>query len=198
MKKINIDINNYTLVYKKVSVNLHCLIDEFKITHKSDKYNIIIHDSIFIKNINELIDINIKKNYFSYISNLFQEFIKVIANGIDSPNSSFINYKKQTTEIITLFFNKGVVPDMKLLYNITFNQNTTGFKERGLLIDLIVNVYTDTYYNIKYPLIFYINGKQNNDISYLISCSKFLQLPHTIETLTTIHKNIVSIIVEYL
>jgi hypothetical protein len=194
MKKIDIDINNYTLVFKKVSVNLHCLIDEFKITHKSDKYNIIIHDSIFIKNINELID---NKNYFSYISNLFQEFIKVIADGIDSPNSSFINYKKQTAEIITLFFNKGVVPDMKLLYNITFNQSTTGFKERGLLIDLIVNVYNDAYNNIKYPLIFY-SGKQNNDISYLISCSKFLQLPHTIETLTTIHKNIVLCIVEYL
>ena len=196
MKKINIDINNYTLVYKKISHNLSCLIDEFKITHQSDKYNIIIHDSIFIKNINALIDN--KKNKFSYISNLFQEFIKVIADGIDSPNSSFINYKKQTAEIITLFFNKGVVPDMKLLYNITFNQSTTGFKERGLLIDLIVNVYTNTYYNIKYPLIFYINGKQNNDISYLISCSKFLQLPHTIETLTNIHKNIVCIIVEYL
>ena len=196
MKKINIDINNYTLVYKKISHNLSCLIDEFKITHQSDKYNIIIHDSIFIKNINALIDN--KKNKFSYISNLFQEFIKVIADGIYSPNSSFINYKKQTAEIITLFFNKGVVPDMKLLYNITFNQSTTGFKERGLLIDLIVNVYTNTYYNIKYPLIFYINGKQNNDISYLISCSKFLQLPHTIETLTNIHKNIVCIIVEYL
>ena len=196
MKKIDININNYTLVYKKISHNLSCLIDEFKITHQSDKYNIIIHDSIFIKNINALIDN--KKNKFSYISNLFQEFIKVIADGIDSPNSSFINYKKQTAEIITLFFNKGVVPDMKLLYNITFNQSTTGFKERGLLIDLIVNVYTNTYYNIKYPLIFYINGKQNNDISYLISCSKFLQLPHTIETLTNIHKNIVCIIVEYL
>ena len=195
MRKIDIDINNYTLVYKKVSVNLPGLIDEFKITHQTDKYNIIIHDSIFIKNINELININ--KNKFSYISNLFQEFIKVIADGIDSPNSSFINYKKQTAEIITLFFNKGVVPDMKLLYNITFNQSTTGFKERGLLIDLIVNVYTNTYYNIKYPLIFY-SKKQNTDISYLISCSKFLQLPHTIETLTNIHKNIVCIIVEYL
>ena len=195
MKKIDININNYTLVYKKISHNLSCLIDEFKITHQSDKYNIIIHDSIFITNINALIDN--KKNKFSYISNLFQEFIKVIADGIDSPNSSFINYKKQTAEIITLFFNKGVVPDMKLLYNITFNQSTTGFKERGLLIDLIVNVYTNTYYNIKYPLIFY-SKKQNTDISYLISCSKFLQLPHTIETLTNIHKNIVCIIVEYL
>ena len=92
MKKINIDINNYTLVYKKISHNLSCLIDEFKITHQSDKYNIIIHDSIFIKNINALIDN--KKNKFSYISNLFQEFIKVIADGIYSPNSSFINYKK--------------------------------------------------------------------------------------------------------
>ena len=153
MKKIDININNYTLVYKKISHNLSCLIDEFKITHQSDKYNIIIHDSIFITNINALIDN--KKNKFSYISNLFQEFIKVIADGIDSPNSSFINYKKQTAEIITLFFNKGVVPDMKLLYNITFNQSTTGFKERGLLIDLIVNVYTYTYYNIKYPFIFY-------------------------------------------
>jgi hypothetical protein len=195
MKKIDININNYTLVYKKVSVNLPGLIDEFKITHQTDKYNIIIHDSIFIKNINELININ--KNKFSYISNLFQEFIKVIADGIDSPNSSFINYKKQTTEIITLFFNKGVVPDMKLLYNITFNKSTAGFKERGLLIDLIVNVYNEAYNTIKYPLIFY-SKKQNTDISYLISCSKFLQLPHTIETLTTIHKNIVSIIVEYL
>lgn len=195
MKKIEIDINNYTLVYKKVSVNLPGLIDEFKITHQTDKYNIIIHDSIFIKNINELININ--KNKFSYISDLFQEFIKVIADGIDSPNSSFINYKKQTAEIITLFFNKGVVPDMKLLYNITFNQSTTGFKERGLLIDLIVNVYNEAYNTIKYPIIFY-SKKQNTDISYLISCSKFLQLPHTIETLTTIHKNIVSIIVEYL
>ena len=195
MKKIEIDINNYTLVYKKVSVNLPGLIDEFKITHQTDKYNIIIHDSIFIKNINELININ--KNKFSYISNLFQEFIKVIADGIYSPNSSFINYKKQTAEIITLFFNKGAVPDMKLLYNITFNQHTTGFKERGLLIDLIVNIYNEAYNNIKYPLIFY-SKKQNTDISYLISCSKFLQLPHTIETLTTIHKNIVSIIVEYL
>ena len=195
MKKIEIDINNYTLVYKKVSVNLPGLIDEFKITHQTDKYNIIIHDSIFIKNINELININ--KNKFSYISDLFQEFIKVIADGIDSPNSSFINYKKQTTEIITLFFNKGVVPDMKLLYNITFNKSTAGFKERGLLIDLIVNVYNEAYNTIKYPIIFY-SKKQNTDISYLISCSKFLQLPHTIETLTTIHKNIVSIIVEYL
>ena len=195
MKKIEIDINNYTLVYKKVSVNLPGLIDEFKITHQTDKYNIIIHDSIFIKNINELININ--KNKFSYIFNLFQEFIKVIADGIDSPNSSFINYKKQTTEIITLFFNKGVVPDMKLLYNITFNKSTAGFKERGLLIDLIVNVYNEAYNTIKYPIIFY-SKKQNTDISYLISCSKFLQLPHTIETLTTIHKNIVSIIVEYL
>ena len=195
MKKIEIDINNYTLVYKKVSVNLPGLIDEFKITHQTDKYNIIIHDSIFIKNINELININ--KNKFSYISDLFQEFIKVIADGIDSPNSSFINYKKQTAEIITLFFNKGVVPDMKLLYNITFNQSTTGFKERGLLIDLIVNVYNEAYNTIKYPIIFY-SKKQNTDISYLISCSKFLQLPHTIETITTIHKNIVSIIVEYL
>ena len=195
MRKIDIDINNYTLVYKKVSVNLPGLIDEFKITHQTDKYNIIIHDSIFIKNINELININ--KNKFSYISNLFQEFIKVIADGIYSPNSSFINYKKQTAEIITLFFNKGAVPDMKLLYNITFNQHTTGFKERGLLIDLIVNIYNEAYNNIKYPLIFY-SKKQNTDISYLISCSKFLQLPHTIETLTTIHKNIVSIIVEYL
>ena len=195
MKKIDIDINNYTLVYKKISHNLSCLTDEFKITHQTDKYNIIIHDSIFIKNINELININ--KNKFSYIFNLFQEFIKVIADGIDSPNSSFINYKKQTAEIITLFFNKGVVPDMKLLYNITFNQHITGFKERGLLIDLIVNIYNEGYNNIKYPLIFY-SKKQNTDISYLISCSKFLQLPHSIETLTTIHKNIVSIIVEYL
>ena len=195
MKKIDIDINNYTLVYKKISHNLSCLTDEFKITHQTDKYNIIIHDSIFIKNINELININ--KNKFSYIFNLFQEFIKVIADGIDSPNSSFINYKKQTTEIITLFFNKGVVPDMKLLYNITFNKSTAGFKERGLLIDLIVNVYNEAYNTIKYPIIFY-SKKQNTDISYLISCSKFLQLPHTIETLTTIHKNIVSIIVEYL
>ena len=195
MKKIDIDINNYTLVYKKISHNLSCLTDEFKITHQTDKYNIIIHDSIFIKNINELININ--KNKFSYISNLFQEFIKVIADGIDSPNSSFINYKKQTAEIITLFFNKGVVPDMKLLYNITFNKSTAGFKERGLLIDLIVNVYNEAYNTIKYPIIFY-SKKQNSDISYLISCSKFLQLPHSIETLTTIHKNIVSIIVEYL
>ena len=195
MKKIDIYINNYTLVYKKISHNLSCLIDEFKITHQTDKYNIIIHDSIFIKNINALIDN--KKNKFSYISNLFQEFIKVIADGIYSPNSSFINYKKQTTEIIILFFNKGVMPDMKLLYNIIFNQSTTGFKERGLLIDLIVNVYSEAYNTIKYPIIFY-SKKQNTDISYLISCSKFLQLPHTIETLTTIHKNIVSIIVEYL
>ena len=63
MKKIDIDINNYTLVYKKISHNLSCLTDEFKITHQTDKYNIIIHDSIFIKNINELININ--KNKFS-------------------------------------------------------------------------------------------------------------------------------------
>jgi len=205
MTAIEKNMKIYSNIFKKVNDNLDVLITEFKHIHQLDEYNNIVHDCIFIRNIQYII--NVKKPYNkSTVEHLFYKFIDVIITGINSPLSSFMNSTHQTNEIITLFCNKDVFPNMQLLYNT--NQNSTGLRERGLFIDLLVDIYNKMYTYIKYPVLFafkqpinYSNEvitTVNQSTDYLLYCSKFLQLPHTIENVTNINKHIVLIIIDYL
>jgi len=205
-------LNKYYEFFTQVNYNGNTLMDVFKNVHQNDEYNKIIHHFIILRYLTLILNVKQDSQYQQTIANLFNKFIEIIVSGINSPLSSFMNSRNDTNEIITLFFNKGVLPNMKLLYHTT--KNSIGLKERGLFIDLLVDMYNNkknskqmfSYieypfeFVCKHPIDYSINEIKSDDDSttYLLYCSKFLHLPHTIEQVTSITMEVVLIIIKYL